>query len=125
MDNPPHLSLQRLIEDMDDRRVVGRCTYPCLKPCLFPLQSAPDADLLLFAVRAHWPVENNFHWTLDVVFRADDARLSLFNGARNFAILYRIALNILKRHSAKVSHKCKRFKAALDDSFLAQCFAHF
>ena len=28
MDNLPKISLQRLFEDMDDPRVVGRCTYP-------------------------------------------------------------------------------------------------
>src|SRR5579862_7253728 len=28
MDSLPKISLQRLFEDMDDPRVVGRCTYP-------------------------------------------------------------------------------------------------
>lgn len=85
----------------------------------------PDAELLLRAVRAHWSIENNFHWTLDVVFREDDARLRVLNGAENFAILRRFALNLLKRHPAKLSLKRKRFKAALDDSFLAQLLQYF
>jgi predicted transposase YbfD/YdcC len=85
----------------------------------------PDAELLLSAIRAHWSIENNFHWTLDVVFREDDARLRVLNGAENFAILRRFALNLLKRHPAKLSLKRKRFKAALDDSFLAQLLQYF
>jgi predicted transposase YbfD/YdcC len=85
----------------------------------------PDAELLLAAIGAHWSIENNFHWTLDVVFREDDARLSVLNGAENFAILRRSALNLLKRHPAKLSLKRKRFKAALDDSFLAQLLQYF
>jgi predicted transposase YbfD/YdcC len=85
----------------------------------------PDADRLLAAIRAHWSIENNFHWTLDVVFREDDARLRVENGAENFAVLRHFALNILKRHPAKLSLKRKRFKAALDDSFLSQLMAYF
>jgi predicted transposase YbfD/YdcC len=85
----------------------------------------PDAALLLHAIRAHWSIENTFHWTLDVVFHEDDARLRILNGAENFAILRHIALTILKRHPAKLSLKRKRFKAALDDSFLSDLFAYF
>ena len=77
-----------------------------------------DATLLLHAVRAHWSVENTFHWTLDVTFREDDARLRTGDSAENFAVLRHIAFNILKRHPAKLSLKRKRYKAALDDRFL-------
>lgn len=85
----------------------------------------PDAELLLSAIRAHCSIENNFHWTLDVVFREDDARLRILNGAEHFAILRRFALNLLKQHPANLSLKRKRFKAALDDSFLAQLLQYF
>jgi len=77
-----------------------------------------DAQLLLHAVRAHWSIENTFHWTLDVTFREDNARLRTGDSAENFAVLRHIALNLLKRHPAKLSLKRKRFKAALDDAFL-------
>jgi predicted transposase YbfD/YdcC len=79
-----------------------------------------DAERLLQAVRAHWSVENTFHWTLDVTFREDDARLRSGDSAENFAILRHISLNLLKHHPATLSIKRKRFKAALDDSFLLE-----
>lgn len=79
-----------------------------------------DAKLILHAVRSHWSVENTFHWTLDVIFREDDARLRSGDSAENFAILRHISLNLLKHHPAKLSVKRKRFKAALDDSFLLE-----
>ena len=85
----------------------------------------PDAELMLSAIRAHWSIENNFHWTFDVVFREDDARLTVLNGAENFAILRHFALNLLKRHPPKLSLKRKRFKAALDDTFLTQLLQFF
>jgi len=84
-----------------------------------------DANLLLHAVRSHWRVENTFHWTLDVTFREDDARLRSGDSAENFAVLRHISLNLLKHHPAQLSVKRKRFKAALDDSFLLELLAQF
>jgi predicted transposase YbfD/YdcC len=78
----------------------------------------PDAERLLRAVRHHWRIENSLHWVLDVIFHEDDARLRIGDGAENFAILRRMALNLLRRHPAKLSLKRKRFKAALDTGFL-------
>ena|GEM_PF-1606280 len=62
-------------------------------------------------------VENTFH--------QDDARLRVLNAAETFAVLRHFALTILKRHPAKLSLQRKRFKAALDDTFRSQLFAHF
>lgn len=81
---------------------------------------SPDAKLLLHAVRAHWSVENTFHWTLDVTFREDAARLRTGDSAENFAVLRHIAFNLLTHHPAKLSLKRKRFKAALNESFLLE-----
>ena len=83
-----------------------------------------DAKLILHAVRSHWRVENTCHWTLDVTFREDDARLRSGDSAENFAVLRHISLNLLKHHPAKLSVKRKRFKAALDDSFLLDLLSH-
>jgi predicted transposase YbfD/YdcC len=41
---------------------------------------------MLRDVRAYGFTENNFHWTLDMVFGEDDARLRILNEAENFAI---------------------------------------
>jgi predicted transposase YbfD/YdcC len=116
--------LQSIVRVKRERRDVDNT--PVLPEIVYFISSLPpDAEQLLRAVRAHWSIENNFHWTLDVVFREDDARLRVLNGAENFAILRRFALNLLKRHPAKLSLKRKRFKAALDDSFLAQLLQYF
>ncbi len=80
----------------------------------------PDAKHLLLCTRHHWQVENTLHWSPDVTFREDDARLRVGDGAENFAILRRMALNLLKHHPAKASLNRKRFRAALDDSFLLE-----
>jgi predicted transposase YbfD/YdcC len=85
------------------------------------LSSLPaDARRLLAATRAHWSVENTFHWTMDVVFGEDAARMRLDEAAENFAVIRHVAFNLLKQHPAKLSIKRKRFRAALDDTFLLQ-----
>jgi predicted transposase YbfD/YdcC len=86
---------------------------------VYYLSSLPaHAPRLLEASRAHWSVENTFHWTLDVIFREDASRLRLDDAPEHFAVLRHIALTLLKRHPAKLSLNRKRFRAALDDSFL-------
>jgi len=80
----------------------------------------PNAQQLLDAIRQHWGVENSLHWVLDVTFREDDSRIRKDNADQNFAVLRHIALNILKRDTSKSSLKQKRYRAALNDSFLLQ-----
>lgn len=79
-----------------------------------------EAQALLQATRHHWGIENSLHWTLDITFREDEARLRTGHCAENFATLRRIAFNLLKRHPAKDSMKRKRFRAALDENFLLE-----
>jgi predicted transposase YbfD/YdcC len=38
-------------------------------------------------IRAHWSVENNLQWTLDMTFREDEQRKRAKHAAKNFAIV--------------------------------------
>ena len=78
-----------------------------------------DAVQLLNAIRTHWSIENSCHWVLDVAFDEDGCRIRKNNGSQNFAILRRIALNLLKGEpTAKVGVATKRLKAAWDTDYL-------
>jgi predicted transposase YbfD/YdcC len=46
-------------------------------------------------------VENSLHWTLDMVFREDEQRKRTRHAAENFAVIRKIALNLLKKDTAK------------------------
>jgi predicted transposase YbfD/YdcC len=72
------------------------------------------------ALRHHWGIENNLHWQLDVTFAEDRSRIQARHGAENFDLLRKLALVLLKRHSAKESIACKRLHAALDVDFLKE-----
>ena len=71
------------------------------------------------AVRKHWGIENSLHWSLDVTFNEDYARIRVGQGAENFAVLRHIALNLLKNETShKKGMANKRFRAALDQDYL-------
>ncbi|MFM9438460.1 putative transposase YbfD/YdcC, partial [Janthinobacterium sp. CG_23.3] len=72
-------------------------------------------------VRAHWGIENCMHWVLDVAFREDDCRIRIGDAAQNFAILRRIALNLLKNEkTTKLGIASKRLKAGWSADYLAK-----
>ena len=71
------------------------------------------------AIRNHWKIENKLHWTLDVTFREDASRIRKNQAPENFALLRRLALNLLNREkSFKGSIKMKRYRAAMDNNYL-------
>lgn len=79
------------------------------------------ADLSRFSdsVRAHWGIENNLHWCLDVNFKEDKCRSRVDNSGENLAVIRHIALNLYKSFSSiKLSMKAKRFRCSFDDDFL-------
>jgi predicted transposase YbfD/YdcC len=63
-------------------------------------------------VRTHWGVENKLHWAFDMVFREDEQQKRAKHAAANFAIVRKIALNLLKKDDEKESLRSKRLKAA-------------
>jgi predicted transposase YbfD/YdcC len=71
------------------------------------------------AIRGHWGIENRLHWVLDIAFREDECRVRTGHAAENFAVLRRIALNLLRRETtAKVGVKAKRLRCGWDDAYL-------
>jgi hypothetical protein len=57
-------------------------------------------------------------------FREDDSRVRNQRAARNFAVLRKIAVNLVSRdRSAKASVRAKRKKAAWNDDYMRQLLA--
>lgn len=78
-----------------------------------------NAELILKTARSHWQIENSLHWVLDVALREDDSRVRKGSGAQNFALLRKIALNLLRQETtARCGIKAKRLKAAWDEQYL-------
>ena len=81
--------------------------------------SSLDVDAKAFnrLVRSHWNIENQLHWSLDVIFGEDQSRKRIRNAAQNFSTIRKIALNLLKAQSEKISVNRKRNKCALSDQY--------
>ncbi len=71
-------------------------------------------------IRNHWGIENKLHWVLDVQLKEDDDQKSERKSARSFALLKRIALNIVrtKDKTPKRSVKRKLKRAGWDNNYL-------
>jgi predicted transposase YbfD/YdcC len=72
------------------------------------------------AVRDHWRIENNLHWTLDVIFNEDRSRLRIGHGAKNMAVVRHFALNLVRQIADKRSIKRRRKCAAWDPKYLME-----
>ncbi len=79
---------------------------------------------LLEVTRAHWSVENDLHWQLDVAFHEDDARTRKDFGPENHAVIRRVALDILRAHPADKSIARKMKLAAWSKPFFYELFTH-
>jgi predicted transposase YbfD/YdcC len=83
----------------------------------------PDARRLGHAVRGHWGIENSLHWVLDVSFDEDQSRIRKDHGPANFALLRRIAVNLIQQDTSKGSIRKKRKRAAWNDDALLTILA--
>jgi predicted transposase YbfD/YdcC len=77
-----------------------------------------SANALAQAVRSHWAIENNLHWTLDVAFKEDLSRLRKGHGAKNMAVVRHFAINLVRHTKDKRSIKTRRKRASYDPRYL-------
>jgi predicted transposase YbfD/YdcC len=83
-----------------------------------------DVEKLAVAIRAHWGIENNLHWMLDVAFDEDSRRIRDKRAAENYALVSRLALMMLKRSTERGSIRIKRKKAGWTSDYMTQLLAH-
>lgn len=86
----------------------------------FLLSTDMDAESFGRACRAHWAVENNLHWALDVSFNEDACRVRKDHAPENFNTLRKIALALLKNTKSKRGVAIRRLRAGWDNQFLGQ-----
>jgi predicted transposase YbfD/YdcC len=91
--------------------------------------SSKEASARYFqqAVRTHWQVENNLHWTLDVIFCEDDSKKWAAASAQNFSLISKVALNMIQQHkdtrnrgAKNISAKRKRKMAGWNNDYLLE-----
>ena len=83
-----------------------------------------SATRMIEVSRAHWTIENQLHWVLDVAFDEDAARSRKDNAPQNLALIRKLALNILRMHPDKGSIRLKIKRAGWDDNVLRSLIGH-
>ena len=79
-----------------------------------------DPAVQIAAVQKHWAIENSLHWVLDVTFREDDSRIRDQVATRTFALLRKMALNIVRQDSSsKASLRGRRKSAGWNNDYMA------
>ena len=106
---------------VDAHRRIGTVESHQTRHYLLSRQMEP-ADLLR-VVRAHWTIENNQHWLLDVALAEDRVATRNDRTAENIAILRRLALNLLRSDPEKGSMRVKVKRAAWNDQYLLSLLA--
>lgn len=76
-----------------------------------------DVEEFARAVRSHWAIENNLHWSLDVLFHDDDCPVLDRNTAENLAIVRRIIYNRIKMQPDYDTLAWGRRSCMYDDDF--------
>ena len=92
----------------------------------YHIATITGAQRVLRAVRAHWGIENELHWTLDIAFDEDRCRVRKDHGPENLALLRHLALNLLKHEkTCKRGMKGKRLLAGWNQDYLLKVLAGF
>ena len=100
-------------------RQVGDKTSEETHYYISSLPLSAGAKSVAKAIRSHWAVENELHWSLDVAFGEDASQVRKDEGPANLACIRRLALTQLKREtSLKVGLKNKRRRAGWDPSYM-------
>jgi predicted transposase YbfD/YdcC len=83
-----------------------------------------SAQEMLEATRAHWSIESQLHWRLDVGMREDDCRIRREQAGENLATIRHIAFNALNGETSfKAGIKRKQKRASRNNAYLSQVLA--
>lgn len=86
----------------------------------------PKVKRIANYIRGHWGIENNLHWTLDVIFSEDRSRIRTGNAPEIASIFRKLALMVLQRDtSSKGSLRGKRLQAGWNEDFLERILCGF
>jgi predicted transposase YbfD/YdcC len=87
------------------------------------ITSLTDINDFAYAVRKHWSIENQHHWSLDVIFREDAARARKDNAPLNMNVLRKTALLLTRKADLgrnRLGARKKMLKAALSQDVVSK-----
>jgi predicted transposase YbfD/YdcC len=113
---PRFANIRTLLRVQDRTEYSDRCTFDTR---FFISSAARDVERLAKGARGHWGVES-MHWLLDIEFKEDLSRYRSGHGAKNMAVVRRLALSLVRSNKTKGSVKTRRKRAGWNPQFLLQ-----
>ena len=113
----------RALAAVTARRIDKKTGAESIETRFYITSLDPDPNAILATVRAHWGIENNLHWTMDVTFDEDRCRTRKDASPLNFAIIRHAGYNKLKADKTRGSLRRKRLRACIDPTFRSSLFA--
>ena len=111
--------LASVVQVVRRRQQAGREASEEVSYYLSSLPAHTPAKVLAHSIRAHWSVENQLHWSLDVAMREDAAQSYKDQSPHNQTVLRRMALQVLKNDtSVKIGLQAKRKRAGWSLGYL-------
>jgi predicted transposase YbfD/YdcC len=105
-------ALRSIVKITSERSIKNTNIYSC-ETRLYISSINGNAKLLNNSIRSHWAIENNLHWTLDVVMKEDGQLNYIGNAAENMNMMKKIALGMLANEKTTIKSKAKKMKKAL------------
>jgi predicted transposase YbfD/YdcC len=105
-------ALRSIVKITSERSIKNTNVYSC-ETRLYISSINGNAKLLNNSIRSHWAIENNLHWTLDVVMKEDGQLNYIGNAAENMNMMKKIALGMLANEKTAIKSKAKKMKKAL------------
>lgn len=111
--------LGNLIEICSERVVLSSKENCSIEYRYYLASRVESSEFYNKMVRGHWGIENQLHWSMDIQFGEDKSRKRAGNVAQNFALIRRLALNLLKTNddTPKTSVKRRMNKCVLSDDY--------
>ena len=111
--------------EWDGLKAVGRVRTTTLQAgkesqeMRYYLLSYADVNLFSKSARGHWAVESKLHWTLDVTFGEDASRKRKDYAPRNYSLIRKFGLNIIRTFKGKLSVPLFHIKMNANAEFMA------
>jgi predicted transposase YbfD/YdcC len=110
-------SLHSIIKITSERTNKKTSVYSC-ETRFYISSISENAKLINNSIRSHWAIENNLHWTLDVVMKEDGQLNYIGNAPENMNIMRKTAMGMLvQEKTVKESKNIKMVKALLSDTY--------
>jgi predicted transposase YbfD/YdcC len=121
----PQRETIRSIGVIEEKRETKRGDKASVSRRHYVSSLSADAEVMAFAARAHWGIENSLHYILDVAFREDACQISRGSSPENMGSIRKLAMTLARSDvESKLSIRKRLKKLAWSDEYFERLLFH-